>query len=205
MAQLRFQDVVTYGKSTPVDLKYASSHCLVSSLSSQFPFFLPKPQLQALVKTAGGVAGLTVPDFSLEFPDFANQWRLLSSTPPRRWQFQGGPLSLECLIKIFVDDRARGRPEVLDPIMEHEFLHVADEIEILQTDLPARLKQDSIVQRYLIDQNPVDDAMFQNWFKTDKFQDYVQPTWAEEHNRRAHRRDSGMAYARYINLVSGRM
>jgi len=205
MADLRFQERVTYGKSTSVDIYFAASHCVSSSVAAQFVYFLPKPQLQALAHTAGGVAGLTVADFSLEFPDFATQWLGVSSGGIRTWRFQGGPLLLKSLVKIYVDDRARGRSEILDVIMEHEFLHVADEIEVLRDDVPAQLRADSIVRRYLIDKTPVDDAMFQNWFKTSKFQEYVQPIWAEEHNRRGRRRDSGMEYARYINSISTRM
>jgi hypothetical protein len=47
--------------------------------------------------------------------------------------------------------------------------------------------------------------MFENWFKTSKFQDYVEPVYAEEHNRRGRHRDSGMEYARYINSISTRL
>jgi len=205
MADLHFQAQVTYGKKTSVDIYFAASHCVSSSVAEQFVYFVSKPQLQALAHTAGGVAGLTVADFSLEFPDFVTQWSSAGSSGTKAWRFQGGPLLLKSLVKIYVDDRARGRSEVLDVIMEHEFLHVADEIEVLRNDVPAKLREDSIVRQYLIDKKPVDDTMFQNWFKTSKFQEYVQPVWAEEHNRRGKKRDSGMEYARYINSVSTRM
>lgn len=205
MADLRFQERVTYGKPTTVDIYYAASHCVSSSVGEQFVYFLHKPQLQALAHTAGGVAGLTVSEFSLEFPDFATQWLCVPQGGIKMWRFQGGPLLLKCLVKIYVDDRARGRYDILDVIMEHEFLHVADEIEVLRNDVPAKLREDSIVRQYLIEKKPVDNTMFQNWFKTSKFQEYVEPVWAEEHNRRGKRRDSGMDYARYINSISTRM
>jgi len=205
VAELRFQERVVYGKPTPVDIYFAASHCLSSTVAAQFPYFLSKPQLQGLAKTAGGVAGLTIADFSLEFPDFARQWLCVSSGGITTWRFQGGPLLLKSFVKIYVDDRAQGRNDIVDVIMEHELLHVADEIEVLRVDVPARLRQDSIVQQYLIDKKPVDNAMFQNWFKTAKFQEYAEAVWAEEHNRRGRRRDSGMEYARYINSISTRM
>lgn len=205
MAELHFQERVTYGKPTPVDLYAASSRCLNSVLSAQFPYFVPKPQLQAMAKSAGGVAGLTIADFSLEFPDFAAQWKCVSSGGVVTWTFQGGPLLLKSLLKIYVDDRARGRKEIVDVIMEHEFEHVADEIQVLRVDVPAKLCKDSIVQQYLIQKKPVDNAMFHNWFKTSGFQDYVEPVWAEEHNRRGRTRDSGMKYANYINIISTHM
>lgn len=205
MADLRFTERVTYGKPATVDLYHAASHCLNSSLSAQFPFFVPKAQLQGMAHTAGGVAGLTIPEFSLEFPDFAAQWKSTSSGGVTKWTFQGGPLLLKSLIKIYVDDRAQGRADIVDVIMEHEFMHVADEIQVLRVDVPARLREDSIVKQYLIEKQPVDSAMFQNWFKTKKFQEYVEPVWAEEHNRRGKHRDSGMDYARYINYISTHM
>jgi len=205
MAELRFQEQVTYGKTTPVDIHFAASHCLSSNLSQQFVYFLPKPQLQAMAQTAGGIAGLTVGDFSLAFQDFASQWQPVSQNGIRTWVFQGGALLLKSLVKIYVDDRFRDRQELLDLIMEHEFLHVADEIQVLRNDVPARLRDDSIVGQYLIQKRPVDNSMFENWFKTSRFEDYVQPVYAEEHNRRGRRRDSGMEYANYINSISTRL
>jgi hypothetical protein len=205
MAELRFQEQVTYGKKTTVDIHFAASHCLSSNLTQQFVYFLPKPQLQAMAQTAGGIAGLTVGDFDLAFQDFASQWRLVSQGGIRTWAFQGGALLLKSLVKIYVDDRFRDRTDLLDLIMEHEFLHVADEIEVLRTDVPTRLREDSIVSQYLIQKKPVDNGMFENWFKTSKFKEYIEPVYAEEHNRRGRRRDSGMEYARYINSISTRL
>ena len=205
MAELRFQEQVTYGKPTPVDIHFAASHCLNSNLTQQFVYFVSKPELQAMAQTAGGIAGLTVGEFSLAFQDFASQWRCVSQGAIKTWVFQGGALLLKSLVKIYVDDRFRTRTDLLDLIMEHEFLHVADEIEVLRNDVPARLRQDSIVRQYLIQKMPVDNGMFENWFKTSKFKEYVEPVWAEEHNRRGRRRDSGMEYARYINNISTRL
>jgi len=205
MADLRFQEQVTYGKSTPVDIHFAASHCVSSSVAQQFVYFVSKPELQAKAQSAGGIAGLTVGDFSLAFEDFASQWRCVSQGAIKTWVFQGGAVVLKSLVKIYVDDRFRTRTDLLDLIMEHEFLHVADEIEVLRKDVPARLRDDSIVRQHLIQKMPVDSAMFENWFKTSKFQEYVEPVWAEEHNRRGRRRDSGMEYARYINSISTRL
>ena len=205
MPELRFQEQVTYGKPTTVDIHFASSHCVSSSVAQQFVYFVPKPELQAKAHTAGGIAGLTVGEFGLEFQDFASQWRCVPQGAIKTWVFQGGALLLKSLVKIYVDDRFRTRTDLLDLIMEHEFLHVADEIEVLRTDVPARLRDDSIVQQYLIQKKPVDNSMFESWFKTSKFKEYVEPVWAEEHNRRGRRRDSGMEYARYINYISARL
>ena len=205
MAELRFQEQVTYGKKTSVDIHFAASHCVSSNVAQQFVYFLPKQQLQGMAQTAGGIAGLTVGEFSLAFEDFASQWRCVPQGAIKTWVFQGGALILKSLVKIYVDDRFRDRTDLLDLIMEHEFMHVADEIEVLRTDVPARLRDDSIIRQYLIQKMPVDNGMFENWFKTSRFQDYVEPVWAEEHNRRGRRRDSGMEYARYINSISTRL
>jgi hypothetical protein len=188
-----------------VDIHFAASHCLSSDLARQFVYFLPKPQLQAMAQSAGGIAGLTVGDFSLAFQDFASQWQPVSQGGFKTWVFQGGALLLKSVVKIYVDDRFRDRTDLLDLIMEHEFMHVADEIEVLRTDVPARLRDDTIVSQYLIQKKPVDNAMFENWFKTTKFQEYVEPVYAEEHNRRGRKRDSGMEYANYINAISTRL
>jgi hypothetical protein len=205
MAELRFQEQVTYGKKTPVDIHFAASHCVISNVAQQFGYFLPKPQLQGMAQTAGGIAGLTVGEFSLAFEDFASQWRCVPQSAIKTWVFQGGAVFLKSLVKIYVDDRFRDRTDLLDLIMEHEFMHVADEIEVLRTDVPARLRDDSIVRQYLIQKMPVDNSMFENWFKTTRFEDYVEPVYAEEHNRRGRRRDSGMEYANYINAISTRL
>jgi hypothetical protein len=109
---------------------------------------------------------------------------------------------LQALITIYVDSRGRGRTDILDVIIEHELLHVRDELEVLATDLPAALRQDSIVKRYLIERREVDNSMFAHWFKTTRFEDYVRASWAEQHNARTRQRDSGLAYVHYINRVS---
>jgi hypothetical protein len=205
MAELRFQEQVTYGKPTSVDIHFAASHCVSSSVAQQFVYFVTKPELQAKAQSAGGIAGLTVGEFSLAFQDFANQWRCVPQGGIKNWVFQGGTIFLKSLVKIYVDDRFRTRTDLLDLIMEHEFMHVADEILVLSKDVPARLRDDSIVRQHLIQKMPVDNAMFENWFKTSKFQDYVEPVYAEEHNRRGRHRDSGMEYARYINSISTRL
>jgi hypothetical protein len=205
MAELQFQEQVTYGKKTPVDIHFAASHHLNPNQAQQFVYFLPKPQLQAMAQTAGGIAGLTVGDFSLAFQDFASQWQAVSKGSFTTWVFQGGVLLLKSVIKIYVDDRFRDRADLLGLIMEHEFQHVADEIEVLRTDVPARLRDDSMVSQYLIQKKPVDSSMFESWFKTSKFEEWVQPVYAEEHNRRGRRRDSGMEYANYINSISTRL
>ena len=90
-----------------------------------------------MAQTAGGIAGLTVGDFDLAFQDFASQWQPVTQGGIRTWAFQGGALLLKSLVKIYVDDRFRDRTDLLDLIMEHEFLHVADEIEVLRTDVPS--------------------------------------------------------------------
>jgi hypothetical protein len=164
MAELSFQEQVTYGKPTSVDIHFAASHCVSSSVAQQFVYFVSKPELQAKAQTAGGIAGLTVGEFSLAFQDFASQWRCASQGGIKNWVFQGGSVFLKSLVKIYVDDRFRTRTDLLDLIMEHEFMHVADEVLVLSKDVPARLRDDSIVRQHLIQKMPVDNAMFENWF-----------------------------------------
>jgi len=82
--------------------------------------------------------------------------------------------------------------------MEHELLHVRDEVDLITRYAPAEARRDQYVQRYLIDGREIDDSMFQNWFRGKGFEQWIHDgIWAPEHNSRGRARDSGSEWERY--------
>lgn len=160
--------------------------------------------------------GVTKVDLTVSFDDIAAQWRPVQqasapgtrqaptrgpltriqqcpATPPSQWIFQGGNVYLDLTITVYVVE-IYNQSRVLAEIMSHELLHVQDELEIINNWLPAQLDQDPMLRRYLVERRPVDNQMFQHWFRGSHFQEYVRGTWAPEHNARGSRRDSPEEY-----------
>jgi len=144
------------------------------------------------------VHGLTTSEFGASFANIAQQWRQVpkgSSAP--FWQFYGGDVYLDLTITVSVLEGDRPQPNddlsrrIFAIIMEHELLHVLDEIEIVRTWMPTKLPADNMVLKYLTNAEPVDNAMFQSWFKGSGFSDWLKGGfWAPEHVRRGSLRDS---------------
>jgi hypothetical protein len=152
----------------------------------------------------GVTHGLTKTEFAVCFANFNQQWRQVrTGTSLPAWQFQGGDVFLQATITVYVLDG--DRPQANDPltdqlfaiIMEHELLHVVDEIDTVSNWMPARAAQDEMARKYLLAAEPVDNPMFQLWFRGDGFTKWLQDgLWAPEHNRRARIRDAPAEYAR---------
>jgi len=175
--------------------------------------------------TGGGlgiVHGRVTSDFSIRFASLQEQW--VPVTPDgapgratagprgpgsfaapaggaRWWQFRGGDVHLELKLGLYLLEMVRPDPaddlsvQIFAVVVEHELLHVADEIDVLTRWLPSEAYRDDMVRRYLSEARPVDDSMFQHWFRGSGFQRWIEHTWAQEHNRRAALRDSPAEYA----------
>jgi hypothetical protein len=145
------------------------------------------------------VHGLTVTTFSVEFENAKSQWRQTAGS--KAWEFLGGKVFLIAEMDIYVLDWYKDRADLVKKIMDHELLHVKDEIEIVTKFMPSRMPKQDLYKKYLIDRTPVDDAMYRNFFLTDKLGDYVFDVWANEHNSKGSFRDSGKAYQEYGNDI----
>jgi hypothetical protein len=187
-------------------------------------FISPSAMVSLLRQAPGGghgrglgvTHGLTTADFAIRFPNFAQQWRQVrtAATVPF-WQFQGGDVYLDVTITVYVLEG--DRPQVDDDltlelfaiIMGHELLHVLDEIDIVKNWMAPQAYRDDKVLKYLSNAEPVDNAMFQSWFRGDGFSNWLKDgLWAPEHNRRGGLRDAPQQYAalqRQIDDVRIRM
>jgi hypothetical protein len=174
------------------------------------PTFVSPTTMVSMLRTQGGsqgsglgiVHGLTTADFTVRFPDPARQWKQVrpGSGPPF-WQFQGGDVSLDVVISVYVLEGDRPRPN--DPvssrifaiIFEHELLHVLDDVDIVSRWMPPRASQDEKVKKYLTNAEPVDDSMYRFWFQGAGLGNWLRDgLWAPERNARRDVRDSRTQY-----------
>lgn len=210
MAELRFIPRAKYSKTLTRPLAFYASHCLLAGATAEIPFFVTTLEL-AKMKPSGGnpgstlgtVAGLTsVESFSVSFDDVNQQWKKASTGAAKPfWQFQGGPIYLDMVLTVRVDQRFKPRTDIVDVIMEHELLHVADDLDVLTNTLPKKILEDPLLREYFVDRKSVDDSMFQYWFRGTKFSEYVAAIFAEEHNKRGNARDTGTQYNNYQNRI----
>jgi hypothetical protein len=149
----------------------------------------------------GVVHGLTTADFSVRFSNILQQWKQVRTGSVPFWQFQGGDVYFDVTITVYVLEG--DRPRLNDPIsdrifaiiVEHELLHVLDEIDIVSKWMPSRAYQDDKVKKYLTNAEPVDDSMFRNWFQGPGLGNWLKDgLWALEHNQRAGVRDAPAQY-----------
>jgi hypothetical protein len=93
---------------------------------------------------AGFAAGYTDTDLTIDFADFANQWR----SDVGFWQFRGGDITLTLSIGVHADERTQpaAKRRCLAMILEHEWIHVQDEIDIVTNWLPGEALADAFVR-----------------------------------------------------------
>ena len=112
----------------------------------------------------GGIAaGFTDTDLTVAFADFARSWQRDGEV----WKFLGGALVLTLAVGVHIDERTRqaGRRRCLEMILEHELLHVRDEIDIVTNWLPAAALADSFVRASLTAAARVPAAHFDAWIR----------------------------------------
>jgi len=160
-------------------------------------------QRLAPAQTIKVIAGLTTAEFSLHFANPSLQWRQVRSGGAlTRWQFQGGKVSLNVLISVYVAEGFQSYNQALAVILEHELLHVQDEIDIVSRFMPMAALRDQYVQRYLVEGREVDDPMYRRWFAGTGFQEWVHDSvWVPEHNRRGQMRDSGAEWESFRKRI----
>lgn len=162
------------------------------------------------------VQGLTDPTFSVSFENFERQWQPAQVEGDRRRyrKFQGGNVYFDLTVEVLVADRYQRADAALALIIEHELLHVADEVDLVSAYLPALVGQDrGTWVAFLKEQTPVDEPTFQHVFVDQvpmlddrarvifagsRFAQWIFGSlWLPEHNRRATRRDSAAEYAAF--------
>ena len=192
--------------------------------SAPNPKFVSSVEMKALLKTKAEASlshvwGLTVGTYSLRFPDLAKQW---TKNDNGRWQFQGGDVPLEVVLKIYIDKDMVGSParldgEIIGLIMSHELLHVQDNIDVLSKDGPDTLANDRIIRSLLIDAGNgepgiIEEREYKHWaidpttdpdgnactYLTTRMIDLL----VDKLNAKAAERDSGPAYADYGGRIS---
>jgi len=193
---------VQYGIRVPGGLASTSVHA---------PNFIDSTTMVSLLRSSGrshgrglGVThGLTTTEFAVTFSNPSQQWRQVrtsSAVPP--WQFQGGDVFFDATITVYVLDGDRPPPNdslsrrLFAIIMDHELLHVLDEIDIVSSWMAPQARNDEKVVKYLSNAEPVDNAMFHSWFQGSGFSNWLQDgLWTPEHNRRGGVRDAAHQYA----------
>lgn len=131
-------------------------------------------------------AGYTHSDLAVRFVDFDRQWRRDGSS----WRYQGGRICLDLTVAIYADDRASDRPRCLMLILEHELLHVADEIDIVTNWLPQAVARAKFLPGHF--QVPIPDREFDARIRGSgagegsEFERIIQRSlWIPESSRRA--------------------
>ncbi|MGH6962086.1 MAG: hypothetical protein ACREE7_16515 [Dongiaceae bacterium] len=114
----------------------------------------------------GGIAaGFTDTDLSVAFADFARSWQRDGEV----WKFLGGGLVLTLSVGVHIDERTRqpARRRCMEMILEHELLHVRDEIDIVTKWLPQQALADALVRANLSANARVPAAHFDEWIRGD--------------------------------------
>jgi len=112
----------------------------------------------------GGIAaGFTDTDLAVAFADFARSWQRDGEV----WKFLGGELVLTLSVGVHIDERTKqaGRRRCMEMILEHELLHVRDEIDIVTNWLPAAVLADSFVRASLSAAARVSAKHFDDWIR----------------------------------------
>ncbi|MGH8502239.1 MAG: hypothetical protein ACREVE_07145 [Gammaproteobacteria bacterium] len=131
-------------------------------------------------------AGYTHSDLAVRFLDFDRQWQRAGSS----WRYQGGRICLDVTIGVYADERSRERPRCLSLILQHELLHVADEVEIAMEYLPWTAAQAPFIRSHF--QVPIPDREFEARVRGSgggegsEFERLIQRSlWIPESSRRA--------------------
>lgn len=208
MPTVRFEPRVQYRNELLLPLGLYPPIRVPPGVSVRAPFFVSAQEMFRLApsRTITVVGGLTKAEFSIRFPDSA-QWRQVrSGGAALRWQFQGGVVHLDVTLALYVAEGFQRDARVFATIMEHELLHVYDEIDLVTRYMPAQALNDQYTQRYLVQGREVDDSMFQRWFRGAGFEQWIRDgIWVPEHNRRAQVRDSGPEWVRYREKIDAIM
>ncbi len=177
---------------------------------------------ERVVGSEGGglslVNGLVTRNLEIHFSDPATQWKRLStsSTGPGAFQFQGGEITMDLSLAIYVLDHLKPDPKdvisgkIFAVIYGHELLHVLDENDTVRNWLPSQLTGDKDISDLLTkpytygrssDSITVLEREFHDFMRrrieTRVFNHY----WAPKTNERKGVRDAPAEYAKVQDEV----
>lgn len=211
MAKLEFKGRITYKNQKKLPASILKLIKLSPGVTAYEPIFVDSSGLQALRKNKNSdsqgqglstTAGLTVPAFSLSFEDFDKQWTKKDASGGAQWVFNGGAVYLNVELAVYILQGYDDPPKAYAAIVEHEYLHVYDDIIIAKKTVPEELlKDDTYTKPYLVQGKAVSDATFQSVFKGDRYSKWVEPIWAEKRNERERFRDSTEEYKRFRDRI----
>jgi|SRR5215216_3274300 len=206
MPQTQFESKTRYGNELLFPLTIYPRFKVPTNVPLVYaPIFTDSGTLYKMAQPSKSlvVGGYTDPKFSLRFSDFDNQWKQTQpSNPESAWEFQGGVVFLELTITVYVNQVFQNLDKVLVMIMEHELLHVSDEINIATQYLPTHAPKGNYVKKFLIGREKVDNRTFENWIKSKGFENYLRDEiYVPEHNRLAEARDFGREYNKYQKKI----
>ena len=206
MPPFQFRPNVRYRNEQKLDGSYGHIH-VPSGVSARMPYFASAEKMNQIAapRLNDGVYtdfGLTDALFSVAFTNLAQQWVPVRLGGPTRWQFTGGVIVLDILISVYVLDGFQRYKLVVGAILEHEFLHVLDAIDMVSKFVPKAALKDAYVENYLTKGQDLDDLTYRKFFAGPGFQDRLRnEVWNEENNRRIDARDKGAAAERYRQRV----
>lgn len=234
MSHFRFVPKVEYVNDLLIPLGLYPKISVPSGVSARHPDTVDSGKFATILRSQPaplvssgssplGVKALTRAYFFLRFPDFAGQWASSGSSGRR---FQGGDVELCVAIKIYlVDSRKPNAPgadgctlAAFAVILEHEYKHVKDNVDIVKEQMPQIARRNPDVRRLLIEQKPLTEAECRTWIngyaRTRTLSDALWtnpyppgvglelsllPDWAAEHNKRGDALDAstGTEMTRY--------
>ena len=201
--------------------------------SLRLPNYVDVPGMSAVLRSgstlaqgAGGqlgtVNGLVTSELTLRFADASKQWNSRplggANQGPVEFTFQGGKVHVDLSMGIYVLNT--NKPLVRDAVSEkifsvvysHELLHVLDNIEMINNWFMPRLKQNRVIDDYLIKRKPyiygrqIDSPQhlsseFPKFIK-DKLETEAHNIWAVEANRRQSVRDAPAEYKKVQDKIN---
>lgn len=204
----------------------------VPSSALRMPNFVDVPALSAVLRSGsnlaqgaggqlGSVKGLVTAKLGVKFSDVQRQWKSqalrTSNQGPVEFVFQGGKVLIEMALGLYVLNTAKPIPgdavseKVFSIVYSHELLHVQDYLEMINQWFLPLLKQNRVVDEYLIRRRPYPYgrptdppkrllAEFPEFIRN-KVETEAHNLWTTEANRRREIRDAPAEYRKLQDKI----
>lgn len=204
----------------------------VPSSAVRMPNYVDVPGLSAVLRSGsnlaqgaggqlGSVKGLVTAKLGVKFSDAPRQWKSQPLRTPNQgpveFAFQGGKVNIEMALGIYVLNTAKPIPgdavseKVFSIVYSHELLHVQDYLEMINQWFLPLLKQNKLVNEYLIRRQPyvygrISDSPRQliaefPEFIRNKIETEAHNLWTTEANRRREIRDAPVEYRKLQDKI----
>lgn len=207
---VQFVPRIRYGNKQQLSLKLYPNLKVPVGVSARAPHIISQDKMVVRARNTGihkgltTVAGLTEAQMSLSFANPKKQWKQMKRSRARSgrgheslWKFQGGCVYVDLTVTIYVSSAYHEYAPQFAFIMEHEYLHVSDEIDIITRHMPLKLKMNPTVKGFLIKPTLAPQVTYE-WFCNGKWSEAMRMAlWVVEHNKKAATRDTGPAREEY--------